>query len=115
MKQKNFIRKNFGKINLFEININVNFCRTHGGAKPTLPFKRVLALVLAALAWFSNGVQAPVIARPTVEIVSPAPGATYTAGSYVTVVARATATTEVRTVKLYANSAGHGKAHTLVQ
>jgi hypothetical protein len=115
MKQKNFISRHFGKINFIEINLNVNFCRPPGGAKPPLPVKRILALVMAALAWLTNGVQAPVIARPTVEIVSPAPGSTYTAGSPVTVVARVTATSEVKTVEFYANSALHRKSHTLVQ
>jgi len=115
MNQKNFIRRNFGKINLIEINLHVNVSRTPGRAKPPLPLKRILALVVAALAWLTNGVQAPIIARPTVEIVSPAPGSTYTVGSSVPIVVRATASSDVKTVEFYANTVGRGKAHTLVQ
>lgn len=69
MNQNNFIRNNFGKITLIEINLN--FFHSPEGPKSKLPIKRVLALVVAALTGLSNGVQAPVNARPTVEICEP--------------------------------------------
>ena len=67
MNQNNFIKNNFGKINVVEINLN--FFRTPEGPKPKLPIKRVLVSIAAALAWLTNGVQAPVVARPTVTSV----------------------------------------------
>ena len=103
MNQNNFIRNNFGKNTLIEINFN--FFRSPQGPKSKLPIKRLLALVVAALTSFTNGVQAPVIARPTVEIVNPAPGSTFTVGSTLSISTRATAPTTVNKVEFYANGA----------
>lgn len=113
MNQNNFIKNNFGKINLIEINFN--FFRTPEGSKPKLPIKRVLAFIAAALAWLTNGVQAPVVARPTVKIVSPAPGSTFTVGSTVPVVARVTDPNGVKSVEFYVNGVWLGKTDTNVQ
>ena len=99
MNQKNSIRNNFGKITLIEINFN--FFRGPEAPKVKLPIKRVLALVVAALTWLTNGVQAPVTARPTVEIVNPTSGSTFTAGSTVPVAARVTAPSAVNDVEFY--------------
>lgn len=113
MNQKNFIKNNFGKINLVEINFN--FVRTPEGPKPKLPIKRVLVLITAALAWLTNGVQGSVIARPTVKIVSPAPGSTFTVGSTVPVRARVTNANAVKSVEFYANGVRIGKTDTIAQ
>jgi hypothetical protein len=113
MNQNNSIRNNFGKITLIEINFN--FFRSPEGPKSKLPVKRVLALVVAALTWLTNGVQAPVIARPTIEIVSPAPGFTFTVGSTVPGLAHATAPSAVKSIEFYANGVRLGKTDRHVQ
>jgi hypothetical protein len=113
MNQNNFIRNNFGKNTLIEINFN--FFRSPEGPKSKLPIKRLLALVMAAITWLTNGVQAPVIARPTVEIVTPAPGSTFTVGSTVSIAARATTPTAVNRIEFFANGRGLCKTDTQAQ
>lgn len=113
MNQNNFIRNNFGKITLIEINLN--FFHSPEGPKSKLPIKRVLALVVAALTGLSNGVQAPVNARPTVEIVNPAPGSTFTVGSTVPIVARATGPSAINRLEFYANGVRLCKTDTHAQ
>ncbi len=110
MNQNNII--NFGKLNL--IQINFNFLRTPEGPKPKLPLKRILAFVVGLLASLTSGVQAPVIARPTVEIISPASGSTFMVGSTVPIIARVTTPNgeKVKSVEFYANGVRLDKAHT---
>jgi hypothetical protein len=108
-ESKQLHQKQSRKINLIEINFNFNFLRTTEGPKPKLPIKRVLAFLAAALACLTNGVQAPVIARPTVKIVSPASGSTFVAGSTVPIVARATNATGVKSIEFYVNGVKAGK------
>ena len=117
--QNNFVKNNFGQITQFQFNFNFNFF----GNRPKPPrskfsIKRTIAGIVSILTLLTGGaVQAPLVARPVkVEIVSPANGSTFSYGSTVPIIARAT-TPEgaIKKVVFDANGVRIGKEETQVK
>jgi Bacterial Ig domain len=105
---------NFGKLTFTQNNFN--FFRTPDGPKFKFPTKRLLGLIFGLLSWFSTGVEAPIVSQLKVEMISPANGSTFTVGSTVQFVARATTTQgTIKSVEFHANNLRLGKTETHTQ
>ena len=115
--QNNFVRNNFGQITQFQFNFNLNFFfgNRPRAPKSRLPLKRAVAWIISSILTLLTGgaVQAPLVARPVVKIISPANGSTFASGSTVPLVA-IVKTTEgtIKRVEFYDNGSRIGKTGT---
>jgi hypothetical protein len=112
MMQNNVVQNNFGQVHQFQFNFNFFFGKRPEGPKSKLPIKRAVAWIVSILTLITGGaVQAPLVARPLrVEMASPTNGSTFSYGSSVPLVARATTTEGViKRVEFYANGVRIGK------
>jgi hypothetical protein len=114
------IQTNINNSPRFQFNFQFNFLFGNRPERPKskFPIKRAVTLIVSILTLLTGGaVQAPLVARPVrVEMVSPANGTTFSYGSSVPLVARATTTEGViKRVEFYANGVRIGKAETHVR